>query len=97
MRLGKLSLINLLMEEGEEDTAVLIARSALPDELDLERDAAALRALGLDADELLALLPAVGGEAGHGPRRLSAEDGAALDRAISERWAGLVANWTAPR
>jgi hypothetical protein len=94
MRLGKLSLVNLLMEEGDEDAAVLIATSDLPDTLDLEHDAPALRALGLDEDDLLALLPAITGDDGPG---LSAEDAAALDRTISERWAALVSDWTRAR
>ena len=94
MKIGKLGLVNLLMEEGEEDTAVLIAASDLPDTLDLERDAPALGALGLGEDDLLALLPAITGDAGPG---LGTEDAAALDRTISERWAALVSYWTRAR
>ncbi len=91
MRLAKPSLINLLMEEGEEDTAVLLAASDLPDDLDSDRDAVALRALGLDEEDLLALLPAVAGTG------LPSRNAAALDRTISQRWADLVADWTRKR
>lgn len=94
MNLGKESLTNLLMEEGEEDLAVRVAFSDLPERLDTDRDAAALAELGLDRDELLALLPSVTGGAA-APSRASAEDAAALDRTISKRWADLVSRWTA--
>ncbi|SEG93550.1 hypothetical protein SAMN04489712_13928 [Thermomonospora echinospora] len=96
MQLGKLSLINLLMEEGEEDSAVLLAGSDLPDTLDTDRDLPALRALGIDEDDLRTLLPAVTGGPDRGPG-LSADAAAALDRTISERWAALVAGWTGAR
>ena len=90
MRLTRASLCNLLLEEGEEDLAVLVARADLPDVLDTERDAPALAALGLDDEELRALLPALA------PEALPATDetrDAAVRHTISSRWAELVSTW----
>ena len=91
MRLTRSSLCGILLENGEEDLAVLVARADLPEILDTGRDAAALAALGLNEDDLRALLPAVGGDPG------TAEDVAGLSQTISDRWAHLVSVWTARR
>lgn len=40
MKVAKTSLVAMLLEVGEENVAVLLARSTLPDELDTERDLA---------------------------------------------------------
>lgn len=90
MRVSKLSLAGLLLEEGEEDLAVLLARSDLPEEIDVERDAATLAAIGLSGDELHALLPTLRGSVPDGP----ASDMAGLEQTISDRWADLVTDWT---
>ncbi|WP_035855643.1 hypothetical protein [Cryptosporangium arvum] len=90
MRVSKASLAGLLLEEGEEDLAVLLARSDLPDEIDVERDAPTLRAIGLSGDELHALLPTITGAAAHA----SMTDMSDLEQAISDRWAYLVDDWT---
>jgi hypothetical protein len=87
----KSSLCNLLLADGEEDLAVLIARSQLPELLDSERDAAALAEIGLDHDELVALLPAVTGD---GRGQPSGADAGGMRRTISNRWADLVSQWT---
>ena len=42
----------MLLEVGEENAAVLLARSTLPDELDTEHDLEALLEFGLARDEL---------------------------------------------
>ena len=89
MRLSRSSLCGILLEEGEEDLAVLIARADLPDILDSERDAASLASLGLGSDDLAALLPAVSGEPLTGRRGRDE-----LAQAVSERWAHLVSAWT---
>lgn len=89
MRLPRSSLCSILLDEGEEDLAVLIARADLPEILDSVRDAPALAALGLSGEDLAALLPAVSG----GPvaaRRGHDE----LAQAVSDRWAHLVSAWT---
>lgn len=91
MKLSRSSLCSILLEEGEEDLAVLIARADLPDILDSEQDAPALAALGLDQDELHALLPAISGDP---TAVLPAEEAARLKQTISDRWAHLVSVWT---
>lgn len=96
MELTRSSLCSILLEEGEEDLAVLIARSDLPEILDSERDAPALAALGLDEEDLLALLPAVSGDP-NATGSLSSEDRVRLKLTISERWAHLVDVWTGVR
>jgi hypothetical protein len=91
MRLARSSLCSILLEEGEEDLAVLVARADLPDILDSDRDAPALAALGLGEEDLAALLPAVSGDpvtGRHGRDELA--------QAVSERWAHLVSAWTVP-
>jgi len=89
MRLSRSSLCSILLEEGEEDLAVLIARADLPDILDSDRDAASLALLGLSSDDLAALLPAVSGEPVTGRRGRDE-----LAQAVSDRWAHLVSAWT---
>jgi hypothetical protein len=89
---AKLSLVNLLLEDGEEDLAVLIARSDLPDQLQVERDAARLAEIGLAEDELQALLPTITGERS-GPG-IAGNEMASLEQTISDRWAHLVTDWT---
>jgi hypothetical protein len=89
VELSKSSLCNMLLADGEEDLAVLLARSELPELLDSERDAPALAVIGLDHDDLVAMLPAV---TGNGRPSSSGED-AALRRTISNRWAELVNQW----
>ena len=89
MRLSRSSLCGILLEEGEEDLAVLIARADLPEILDSDRDATALAALGLGSDDLAALLPAVSGDPVTGRRERDE-----LAQAVSERWAHLVSAWT---
>ena len=89
MRLSRSSLCGILLEEGQEDLAVLIARADLPEILDSDRDAPALAALGLGSDDLAALLPAVSGDPVTGRRGRDE-----LAQAVSERWAHLVSAWT---
>jgi hypothetical protein len=96
VRLTRSSLCGILMERGEEDLAVLIARADLPEILDSGRDASALAALGLSEEDLRALLPTLGGEpltAGAG----APPEAARLSQTISDRWAHLVSVWTARR
>jgi hypothetical protein len=93
MRVSKVSLAGLLLEEGEEDLAVLLVRSDLPEELDVERDAHALAAIGLTSDELQTLLPAISGDADAGSG-IAVDEMAQLELAISDRWARLVSDWT---
>ena len=89
MRLSRSSLCSVLLEEGEEDLAVLIARADLPEILDSDRDAPALAGLGLSEEDLAALLPAVSGDPVTGRRGRDE-----LAQAVSDRWAHLVSAWT---
>jgi hypothetical protein len=93
VQLSRSSLCNLLLEDGEEDLAVLVARADLPDVLDTGRDGTALAALGLGRDQLEALLPAVAAD-GEAPADDTGD--AAVRRTLSSRWARLVSSWTAP-
>ena len=90
MQLTRSSLCSILLEEGEENLAVLIARADLPDILDSTRDAPALAALGLGTDELSDLLPAVSGDLPAPDSQETAE----VRRTLSDRWANLVSVWT---
>jgi hypothetical protein len=89
MRLSRSSLCSVLLADGEEDLAVLIARADLPEILDSDRDAPALAGLGLGAGDLAALLPAVSGDPVTGRRGRDE-----LAQAVSDRWAHLVSAWT---
>ncbi len=55
MELTKDDLVQLLRTEGDNDTADKVA-AQLPDEIDTDRDGAALDALGLDRTQLMAKL-----------------------------------------
>jgi hypothetical protein len=90
VQLTRSSLCSILLEEGEENLAVLIARADLPEILDSIRDAPALAALGLGADELSDLLPAVSG----GLPAADSQETAEVRRTLSDRWANLVSVWT---
>jgi hypothetical protein len=90
VQLTRSSLCSILLEEGEENLAVLIARADLPEVLDSVRDAAALSALGLGEEELRDLLPAVSGDL----PAADSHDMAEASRTISDRWAYLVSVWT---
>lgn len=83
----------MLLEVGEENAAVLLARSTLPDELDTERDRATLMSLGLDEDQVdeLAQL-AVGATEPEDVNTRRRRD--ALEKTISRRWAELVEQWS---
>jgi hypothetical protein len=90
VQLTRSSLCSILLEEGEENLAVLIARADLPEILDSTRDGPALAALGLGEEELRDLLPAVSG----GLSTADSKDMAEASRTISDRWAYLVSIWT---
>ena len=92
MRLSRSSLCGVLLANGEEDLAVLIAAADLPEILDSTRDAPALALLGLDSGELRALLPTVSGDSPSVGG--AAQETARLAQTISDRWAHLVSVWT---
>jgi hypothetical protein len=60
VKLVKRELVQLLHTEGDNATATKIEAADLPDEIDTDRDAAALAAAGLDRDRLMAKLASGG-------------------------------------
>jgi hypothetical protein len=93
VKLAKSSLVAMLLEGGEENIAVLLARSSLPELVDTEHDLDALLGFGLDRDHLDEVLRmSVGAAAPEdvGTRRRRDE----LEQTISRRWADLVDRWT---
>ncbi|WP_328362746.1 hypothetical protein OG976_12860 [Mycobacterium sp. NBC_00419] len=92
MRIEKAGLVAMLLEAGEENVAVLLARSTLPDELDTTRDLDALLAFGLERDQLDAVAQlAVGAIEPDDVNTRARQD--ALHKTISRRWAELVERW----
>lgn len=92
MRVEKFSLVAMLLEVGEENAAVLLARSGLPDEIDTDHDLEALVDFGLEPDQIAEVARlAVGGIEPDdvNTRRRRGE----LEKTISRRWADLVDQW----
>ena len=92
MNVAKSNLVAMLLEVGEENAAVLLARSDLPDEIDLHRDLDFLTALGLDRDQVdeVAQLTIGGIESDdENGRRQRGE----METTISRRCADLVDQW----
>jgi hypothetical protein len=92
VNVGKSNLVAMLLEVGEENAAVVLARSDLPDEIDLERDLDALMLFGLDGDQVneVAQLTIGGIESDdENGRRQRGE----METTISRRWADLVDQW----
>jgi hypothetical protein len=91
VQLTRSSLCSILLENGERDLAVLIARADLPEVLDSASHAPMLADLGLSEEDLQTLLPAVSGDLP------AAGDNAEMTnrtQTISDRWADLVSVWT---
>ncbi|MGO8964766.1 hypothetical protein [Mycobacterium sp.] len=92
MKVGKSNLVAMLLEVGEENAAVLLARSGLPDEIDLHGDLDALVAFGLDREQVEEVVQLTIGTVEPddvNTRRRSGE----LEKTISRRWADLVDRW----
>jgi hypothetical protein len=90
VQLTRSSLCSILLENGEEDLAVLIARADLPEILDSRSHAPVLASLGLSEEDLQTLLPAVSGD----PLPAGSDNAEMAKQTISDRWAGLVSAWT---
>ena len=92
MKVDKAGLVAMLLEVGEENAAVLLARSTLPDELETEHDLDALLEFGLERDELEQVTRlAVGGVEPEDVNTRRRRD--EMDKTISRRWAQLVDRW----
>lgn len=87
MNVSKSSLVAMLLEVGEENAAVLLARSALPDEIDTDHDLDALVTFGLDLDQVDEIARLTIGGIDARPRRDE------MEQTISRRWADLVDDW----
>jgi hypothetical protein len=92
VRIEKSSLAATLLEIGEDNAAVLLIRSPLPEHLDSDDDLAALTALGLDSDTVTRLI-ATAVEV----RKAEDNSGEHLRQTISRRCADLVQQWNASR
>jgi hypothetical protein len=92
VNVSKSNLVAILLEVGEENAAVLLARSSLPDEIDLQRDLDFLTALGLDRDQVdeVAQLTIGGVESDDETGRRRRGE---METTISRRWADLVDQW----
>ena len=92
MKVEKSSLVAMLLEVGEENAAVLLARSDLADEIDTDHDLDALLTFGLDRDQVSEVARlAVGAIEPDdvNTRRRRGE----LEKTISRRWAERVEQW----
>ena len=92
MKVDKSNLVAILLEVGEENAAVVLARSELPDEIDLDSDLDALLAFGLDRDQIDEVARLTIGTVEPddvNTRRRRGE----LEKTISRRWADLVDQW----
>jgi hypothetical protein len=92
VNIGKSNLVAMLLEVGEENAAVLLARSDLPDEIDLERDLYALMLFGLDGDQVNEVAQLTIGAIGTGDDNDRRQRGE-METTISRRWADLVDQW----
>ncbi|OJZ69681.1 hypothetical protein BRW65_22230 [Mycobacterium paraffinicum] len=92
MKVDKGSLVAMLLEVGEENAAVLLARSTVADEIDTEKDLDTLLHFGLDPDQVdeVARL-AVGAIAPDDVNTRRRRD--EMEKAISRRLADLVDDW----
>jgi hypothetical protein len=92
VKVAKASVVAMLLEVGEENAAVLLARSQLPEELDTERDLETLHAYGLERDQVdeVARLTIGTLEAYDVNTRRRRDQ---LEKTISRRWADLVEHW----
>jgi hypothetical protein len=92
VKVEKSSLVAMLLEVGEENAAVLLARSGLPDEIDTDQDLGVLVHFGLEPDQIAEVAQlAVGAIEPDdvNTRRRRGE----LEKTISRRWADLVDQW----
>jgi hypothetical protein len=92
VKVAKASLVAMLLEAGEENAAVLLARCTLPDELDTDTDFDVLLTFGLESnqvDEMARM--AIGGIEPDDVNTRRRQD--LMDKTISRRWAELVDRW----
>ena len=92
MKVEKSNLVGILLEVGEENAAVLLARSPLPDAIDTEHDLESLVSFGLERDQVDEIarltIGAIEPDDVNTRRRRSE-----MEKTISRRWADLVDDW----
>jgi hypothetical protein len=92
VKVEKPNLVAMLLEVGEENAAVLLARSPLADAIDTEHDLDALVSFGLDRDQVDEIarltIGAIEPDDVNTRRRRSE-----MEKTISRRWADLVDDW----
>ena len=93
MIVEKAGLVAMLLEVGEENPAVLLARSDLPDEIDTDHDLDAMLAFGLERDQLEEVARLAIGAIEHDDVNTRRRRGQ-LEKTISRRWAELVDQWS---
>lgn len=91
MKIEKSSLVALLLEAGEENAAVLLARSLLPHEIETERDLDILVSFGLERGQVRELAELTIGTME--PDGVNVRRRDELQETISRRWAELVDGW----
>jgi hypothetical protein len=92
VNVGKSNLVAILLEVGEENAAVLLARSDSPDEIDLQRDLNFLMTLGLDRDQVDEVAQLTIGDIESDDENGRRQRGE-METTISRRWADLVDHW----
>jgi hypothetical protein len=92
VKVEKSSLVAMLLEVGEENAAVLLARSELADEIDTAHDLDALLTFGLKREQVEEVarlaIGTIESDDVNTRRRLDE-----LGRTSSRRWADLVDQW----
>ena len=92
LKVEKANLVAMLLEVGEENAAVLLARSELADEIDTAHDLDALLTFGLEPEQVEEVARLAVGTIEPddvNTRRRRGE----LEKTISRRWADLVDQW----
>ena len=93
MKVDKGALVAMLLEVGEENAAVLLARSEMADEIDTERDLDTFLAFGLEPDQVDEVARLAVGTIAPDDVNTRHRRGE-IEKAISRRWADLVDDWT---
>jgi hypothetical protein len=92
VKVEKAGLVAMLLEVGEENAAVLLARSQLPDEIDTDHDLDMLVTFGLERDQIAEVARLAVGAIEPGDATTRRRRGE-LEETISRRWADLVEQW----
>jgi hypothetical protein len=92
VKVEKSSLVAMLSEVGEENAAVLLARSPLPDKIDTDHDLDALVTFGLERDQIAEVARLAVGAIEADDVTMRRRRGE-LEKTISRRWADLVDQW----